>query len=163
MIMKKLMIVLAAAAALLGCGKPDDGTRKFTVGFDADFPPYGFKDGDTYKPNTTPTTAQKYWRQVSGEAGSNLGITEENLYNATNFRLRNVSLSYGLPKRLLSKGNVFQSVRFGVSCTNVAMIYSEMRGLDPESIFATSTNAYGFEYGAAPTSRCYVFNISLGF
>ena len=47
--MKKLMIVLAAAAALLGCGKPDDGTRKFTVGFDADFPPYGFKDGDTYK------------------------------------------------------------------------------------------------------------------
>ena len=47
--MKRLMIVLAAAAALLGCGKPDDGTRKFTVGFDADFPPYGFKDGDTYK------------------------------------------------------------------------------------------------------------------
>lgn len=24
-------------------------TREFTVGFDAEFPPYGFKDGDTYK------------------------------------------------------------------------------------------------------------------
>ena len=47
--MKKLMIVLAAAAALVGCGQKDDGTKKFVVGFDADFPPYGYKDGDTYK------------------------------------------------------------------------------------------------------------------
>ena len=121
------------------------------------------KDGDSYVVNTVKTDAQHYWRQVSGEAGSNLGITEENLYDATNVRLRNISISYGIPKRVLNRGNVFQSVRFGFSCTNVAMIYSAMRGLDPESIFATSTNATGFEYGAAPTSRCYVFNVSLGF
>ena len=120
-------------------------------------------DDGTYSVNTVKTDAQKYWRQISGEAGSNLGITEENLYDATNVRLRNISLSYGIPKRILNRGNVFQSVRFGFSCTNVAMIYSAMRGLDPESIFATSTNATGFEYGAAPTSRCYVFNVSLGF
>ena len=47
--MKKLMIIIAAAAALAGCGEKGDGTRKFTVGFDADFPPYGFKDGAEYK------------------------------------------------------------------------------------------------------------------
>ena len=47
--MKKLMIIIAAAAALAGCGDKGDGTRKFTVGFDADFPPYGFKDGAEYK------------------------------------------------------------------------------------------------------------------
>ena len=47
--MKKLLIVLAAAAALVGCGQKDDGAKKFVVGFDADFPPYGYKDGDTYK------------------------------------------------------------------------------------------------------------------
>ena len=121
------------------------------------------KDGDSYKVNTTETTAQKYWRQVSGEAGSNLGICEENLYDATNVRLRNISISYSIPKKYLAQSNILQSVKFGFSCTNVFMIYSAMRGLDPESIFATSTNATGFEYGAAPTSRCYVFNISLGF
>lgn len=121
------------------------------------------KDGDSYKVNTTETTAQKYWRQVSGEAGSNLGICEENLYDATNVRLRNISISYSIPKKYLAQTNILQSVKFGLSCTNVFMIYSAMRGLDPESIFATSTNATGFEYGAAPTSRCYVFNISLGF
>jgi len=47
--MKKLMIVLAAAAAILGCGKSDDGEKKFVVGFDADFPPYGYKEGNEYK------------------------------------------------------------------------------------------------------------------
>ena len=121
------------------------------------------KDGDGYKVNTTETTAEKYWQQISGRAGGNLGITEENLYDATNVRLRNISLAYSVPKHILNRNNVFQSIKFGVSCTNVFMIYSKMRGLDPESIYATSTNAIGFEYGAAPTSRAYVFNVSFGF
>ena len=47
--MKKILIALAAAAVLAGCGEKDDGTFKFVVGFDADFPPYGFKDGAEYK------------------------------------------------------------------------------------------------------------------
>ena len=85
------------------------------------------------------------------------------LYDATNVRLRNISLSYSLPKRLLARTRVFQSVKVGFSMTNVCMIYSAMRGLDPESVYATSTNATGFEYGSIPTSRSYVFNISLGF
>ena len=47
--MKKILFALAAAAVLAGCGEKDDGIRKFTVGFDADFPPYGYKDGSEYK------------------------------------------------------------------------------------------------------------------
>ncbi len=121
------------------------------------------KDGDTYTVNTIETTAQKYWQQISGRAGGNLGISEENLYDATNVRLRNISVAYSLPKHILSRQNIFQSIKLGVSCTNVLMIYSKMHGLDPESIFATSTNAIGFEYGAAPTSRAFVFNVSFGF
>ena len=50
--MKKLCLALSlllALALLAGCGETDDGTRKFVVGFDADFPPYGYKDGAEYK------------------------------------------------------------------------------------------------------------------
>jgi len=48
--MKKLMIVAAAVAALTGCSQRSTLTDgKFIVGFDADFPPYGFKDGAEYK------------------------------------------------------------------------------------------------------------------
>ena len=57
--MKKTMVWLAvaavAASALWGCAKKeaveaaDGGAKAFTVGFDAEFPPYGFKDGNEYK------------------------------------------------------------------------------------------------------------------
>ena len=51
-----LLPALLAAAALVGCGQSGDsapdaapapaGARTFTVGFDADFPPYGFRAED---------------------------------------------------------------------------------------------------------------------
>ena len=47
--MRNILIAAAALAALVGCGGKDDGIRKFTVGFDADFPPYGYKEGAEYK------------------------------------------------------------------------------------------------------------------
>ena len=47
--MKKVLVLIAAAAAFFGCEKADDGVKRFVVGFDADFPPYGFKDGSEYK------------------------------------------------------------------------------------------------------------------
>ena len=48
--MKKLMFVCAAVAALCGCSQRSTLTDgQFIVGFDADFPPYGFKDGAEYK------------------------------------------------------------------------------------------------------------------
>ncbi|WP_290540712.1 SusC/RagA family TonB-linked outer membrane protein [Alistipes sp.] len=112
--------------------------------------------------NTKEITVQDYWSAITSRSG-NLGISEANLYDATNVRLRNIAIAYSLPKRLLARTKIFQSIKVGFSVTNVCMIYSAMDGVDPESIFATSTNATGFEYGALPTSRSYVFNISLGF
>ena len=48
--MKKLMLVCAAVAALCGCSQRSTLTDgRFVVGFDADFPPYGFKDGSEYR------------------------------------------------------------------------------------------------------------------
>mgnify|MGYP003320393890 CR=1 FL=1 len=51
--MKKIFgIVVAVVAALAMCGcseENDPNVKTFTVGFDADFPPYGYKDGAEYK------------------------------------------------------------------------------------------------------------------
>ena len=114
-----------------------------------------------YTQNTTKVTPQQYWRQVTTESG-NLGITEQNIYDATNIRLRNIQLSYSLPKSMLGK-SVVKNARFSLSANNVWMIKSHANGIDPESVFAISTNAVGFEYLAVPTSRSYFLNISLGF
>ena len=48
--MKKLIAVAAAALAFAGCSQRSTLTDgRFVVGFDADFPPYGYKDGAEYK------------------------------------------------------------------------------------------------------------------
>ena len=112
--------------------------------------------------NDKTVTMQQYWQAVSGRSG-NLGIGEANLYDATNVRLRNISLAWNLPKSLVQRTGFMQSAKVGFSVTNVAMLYSKMGGLDPESVFATSTNATGFEFGGIPTSRSFVFNLSIGF
>ncbi|WP_159633617.1 SusC/RagA family TonB-linked outer membrane protein [Sphingobacterium composti Ten et al. 2007 non Yoo et al. 2007] len=114
-----------------------------------------------YTVNTKEVTHQQYWNQVTNTSG-NLGITEENLYDATNIRLRNVQLSYRIPARLLNT-SVVKSAKFSLSANNVWMIKSHANGVDPESVYAISTNAVGFEYLSFPTSRSYFLNISLGF
>ena len=117
-------------------------------------------DNGNYVPNTTEISQQQYWTSV--HSYGNLGISEANLYDATNIRLRNVSLNYNFPKKMLEK-TPFQQIKLGVSCNNVWMIYSKMNGIDPESVFALNTNATGFEGYGAPTSRTFLFNVTLGF
>ncbi len=110
--------------------------------------------------NDKEITTQQYWESVAGQG--NVGIVEANLYDATNVRLRNVQLGYTIPKTAL-KSMPIQSIRFGVTCTNVWMLYSKMNGIDPESVYSTGTNAVGFEGGSSPTTRNFLFNITLNF
>ena len=112
-----------------------------------------------YAPSTKEVEHQDYWAAVNT---GNIGIGEANLYDATNVRLRNLSLNYAFPKKML-KNTPFQQVKLGLSCNNVWMIHSNLNGIDPESVFATNTNATGFENAAAPTSRTFLFNVTLGF
>ena len=116
---------------------------------------------DGYVENTHSVTPEKYWQAIASSSG-NLGIGEANLYDATNIRLRNLSLAYKVPTKVL-RNTIFQSIKAGFTVTNVCMFYSKMGGLDPESVYATSTNATGFEYAGLPTTRNYIFNVSLGF
>lgn len=113
-----------------------------------------------YTANTQTVTQQQLWNQITNTG--NLGIAEENIYNATNIRLRNVQLSYRIPTKALN-GSVVRSAKFSLSANNVWMIKSHAKGVDPESVFAISSNATGFEYLSFPTSRSYFLNISLGF
>ncbi|HET7115687.1 MAG TPA: SusC/RagA family TonB-linked outer membrane protein [Hanamia sp.] len=115
---------------------------------------------NAYVPNTTRISTQQYWGATAGRG--NTGITETNLYDATNIRIRNVQLSYNFPKKMLEKSFIQKAI-VSVSCNNVWLITSHMHGLDPESSYATGTTSYGFENGSAPTTRTFYFNLSLGF
>jgi len=62
-------LMAAALAAVCGCGGSNDGRKPFTVGFDADFPPYGYKEGSEYKgfdlDLAREVCARKDWRFVA--------------------------------------------------------------------------------------------------
>ena len=118
------------------------------------------ENGSTLTPNTIAVSPQLYWAQV--HSFGNLGIAEENIYDATNVRLRNVQLSYTLPKSLLSRTPI-QRAKLGLSVNNVWLISGDMNGIDPESVYNTATNATGFESLSSPTTRTYLFNLTLGF
>ena len=113
-----------------------------------------------YVANTNKISTQQYWGATAGSG--NTGITETNLYDASNVRIRNIQLSYNFPKKMLNS-TFLQKAVVSVSCNNVWLISSHMHGVDPESVFATGTPAVGFENGSAPTSRTFYINLSLGF
>lgn len=116
-------------------------------------------NGTGYVPNTKEVNPQLYWQAVTT---GNQGITEANLYDASNIRVRNVQLSYDLSKNFLS-GIGIQRARVGVSANNLWLIKSHMNGLDPESVYATGSNATGYESGSAPTTRTFLLNLTIGF
>ncbi|WP_255496122.1 SusC/RagA family TonB-linked outer membrane protein [Mucilaginibacter sp. FT3.2] len=113
-----------------------------------------------YQANTASVSPQNYWAAVAGNG--NLGVTEANLYDASNIRVRSVQLSYNISKSLLARTGI-QRAKIGMSVNNLWLIKSHMNGMDPESIYATGSNATGFENGSAPTTRTVLLNLTVGF
>lgn len=118
-------------------------------------------DDGNFVENTTAVSPQLYWGTISGRSG-NLGINEENVFDATTIRIRNLFLNYNVPGDLAEQLRM-QNLKLGVSVNNLVMLDSHLNGIDPESVYATGTNAFGYEGLSAPTSRTVFFNISAGF
>lgn len=133
-----------------------DGTREDIV-YD------GVKSVDgKYEVNDIKANPQDFWVNLQSRGNGNVGIGEENLFDATNIRLRNVSLNYTLPKEWI-ENSIVQGARIGVSANNLWMIKSYMNGVDPESVYATGTNAVGLEALSPPTTRSFYINLSINF
>ena len=64
-------------------------------------------DNGAYQQNTSSISTQQYWETVALTTG-NLGIGEANIYDATNVRLRSLSLSYAFDKDMI--GNTLLKV-----------------------------------------------------
>jgi len=118
------------------------------------------KNGDNFAANAKEISPQQYWNTVTNSG--NLGINEANIYDATNIRLRNITLSYNIPASVL-KSNVLQRAKIAFTVNNAWMIKSYANGIDPESVYSVNTNATGFENFSTPTSRSFFFNLTLGF
>lgn len=120
------------------------------------------KEGDKYIKNTKAINPQEFWTTLAGRSNKNVGITEDNLFDATNIRIRNIALNYQIPSKWIHSIGA-QSAKVGLSANNVWMIKSYLNGVDPESVYATGSNAVGLESLSPPTTRAFYFNLSVSF
>ncbi len=91
------------------------------------------------------------------------GITSTRfLENNSYLRLKNLTLSYRVPRSLLKKTKFLDQARIYMTVTNLFTI-TPYSGIDPEvSAFGSSATAAGYDNGTMPSSRSYQFGVRLG-
>jgi TonB-linked SusC/RagA family outer membrane protein len=100
-----------------------------------------------------------------GFNNSGFFINEQAIYDATNLRLREVSLSYSIPKKFIEKtpfGKI--SISFvGQNLWFKAFNFPKHLNFDPEVMSLGVGNGQGFDYLTGPTAKRYGFNFNLTF
>ena len=93
------------------------------------------------------------------------GIAEPFVEDASYLKLREIGLYYNLPKKYLAGviGGNIDSVKLGFSGHNVINIF-DYNSYDPEvSNFGSTAAGIGIEVAPFPSSRRYMFHVSVGF
>jgi hypothetical protein len=107
----------------------------------------------TGKPVSFYVDAQTYFQQTYSS-----GITDNNIYDLTFVKLRELSLSYNFDVKKLGLGKAIQSARLSLVSNNLWLIYSQTKDFDPAEI----SNSYG-ENGQYPGTRSLGVNLKVGF
>jgi TonB-linked SusC/RagA family outer membrane protein len=102
----------------------------------------------------TNENAEYYAPGVNGENGDTYK-SSMNYSDGSFIKLRNISLGYSLPQKLLSKSGV-SSLKVYVQCLNPGLLYSKIDYLDPDVYI--DTNMTGSSY-----NRSVVFGLNIGF
>lgn len=124
---------------------------------------------DQGQPVSETISAQDFWQTASGKRS---GVGEFFTYDATNFRLRELSLGYKvpLPSELFIKSlevsfvgrNLFWIYR-GNSILDIPGLKKRRLWFDPDVSLGSGNNFQGVEYGAFPSTRSFGLNLKFKF
>ena len=98
-----------------------------------------------YLPNNIQIPAQTYWQALGGLQ------SEFNVYDATTFRMRDISLSYDLPNTLIQKLKLY-SVKLTLFANNVFYV-APNAFFDPQVNTQGAGNIRGFDLQSVPNAR----------
>lgn len=108
--------------------------------------------------NTTEISAYDYWTQNYQTSN-----TEANVFDASYVKLREVTLTYNLPKRWFDQ-LFLDNMSVGFEARNLWIISSDVPHIDPElNFFSPSDVGSGVEFGSIPSTRSYGFNLKFSF
>ena len=94
--------------------------------------------------------------------GRYTNITENFIYNSSYGKLREISVGYAIPKRWLDKTPI-STLKLSAVGRNLALLWSSVPNIDPESGYTASGSSQGLEYFAMPITRQFGFNLSATF
>lgn len=94
--------------------------------------------------------------------GGRAGVTEYYMYDATNLRLREVSLNYDFPKKWMQKTKVLQSLQLAFVARNLCFLYKKAP-FDPDLVLSTGNDNQGIEVFGMPTTRSLGFTVKCEF
>ncbi|MFT6338418.1 MAG: TonB-linked SusC/RagA family outer membrane protein [Halioglobus sp.] len=117
-------------------------------------------NGDgTVRDNDVPlASAAAFWQSLDDNS-----ISEASIFDASFVKLREVALSYTLPKRLF-KGSFVRGLSVGIEGRNVALIWAKVPHVDPENnLFGAGADGFGVERSSVPSTRSIGVNLKATF
>lgn len=141
---------------------------------DGDGLPYTDPDGNTSNigvilegvhedgtPNTT--VVHYYYKYMPNAGGWGEFLSTPGIVENTWVKMREISLSYTIPQKIIARSGVFQHLNISLSGRNLFYIYKTLPdNINPEGIMG-SGNAQGFEWGAFPGTRSFILALQAGF
>lgn len=104
-----------------------------------------------------------YYKYLPNAGGWGKFLSTPGIIENSWVKMREISLSYNLPQKILSKTNIFQSLTLSIVGRDLFYFYSSLPDkINPEGIMGAG-NAQGFEWASMPGSRSFTFGISASF
>ncbi len=101
-------------------------------------------------------------RAVIGDPNDNDRISDRYIEDGSYLRIKNISLGYTFPKKMISKLKL-DNLRLYCNIQNLATITS-YSGYDPEiGVSTMGSNVYGVDYGRYPSPTTYSFGLNMSF
>ena len=94
--------------------------------------------------------------------GGRAGVTEYYMYDATNLRVREVSLNYTFPKKWMQKTKVLKDLQLAFVARNLCFLYKKAP-FDPDLVLSTGNDNQGIEVFGMPTTRSLGFTVKCEF
>lgn len=113
------------------------------------------------EPNTTAVTnLQSFYADYR-----NLQIGDPFTFKSDFIKLRNISVSYNFTDALQSIPSLsfIKGLTLTAACRNVAILYKDFPGLDPEAIQSSGDFRAGYEDASLPTTRSFNFTLNARF
>jgi TonB-linked SusC/RagA family outer membrane protein len=124
------------------------------------------RDGSLKVTGVTAAGAAQTWTipvdKIDNYYGNYANITQNMVYDASFGKLRQFSLGYTFPAKMMKK-TPFESASLSFVGRNLFVLWSKVPNIDPESSYNTQGNSEGLEFFAMPQTRSFGVNLAVNF